>query len=241
MIKPKDQFFGQYLPVIQTGEIHLYTATTGSSSEFIEQCRLALTNAELERSSYFKFKEAQESYVISQGGLKLLLSSYLNISPQQVKFGRHSKRKPYSLDDPSLFFNISNSGNRVVYAFSRAGEVGIDLELIRPLPDLDELIEKNFSYKEREYINKNDQERLQRFFKFWTVKEAYLKAIGEGMRLTPDNIEFSVENGVYNLISVKGFFEQDEWITGNIFPHNQFMGTLTYLGTKTHISEMMHL
>jgi phosphopantetheinyl transferase len=103
------------------------------------------------------------------------------------------------------------------------------------------LIEKNFSKKESEYINKNSGERLQRFFKFWTVKEAYLKAIGEGMRLTPDNIEFSVENGVYNLISVKGFFEQDEWITGNIFPHNQFMGTLTYLGTKTHISEMMHL
>jgi 4'-phosphopantetheinyl transferase len=241
MIKPKDQFFGQYLPVIQTGEIHLYTATTGSSSEFTEQCRLALTNAELERSSYFKFKEAQENYVISQGGLKLLLSSHLKIPAHEVKFGRHSKGKPYSIDDPSLFFNISNSGNRVVYAFSRAGDVGIDLEYIRPLPDLDELIEKNFSTKEREYIYKNDQERLQRFFKFWTVKEAYLKAIGEGMRLTPDNLEFSIENGVFKLISVKGFYEQVDWIWENIFPGAHFTGTLTYIGASTHISKMREL
>jgi 4'-phosphopantetheinyl transferase len=223
---------------LHAGEIHLWTVSNNSSNQFLEQCKFALTPSELERSTFFKFKAAQESYIISQGGLKLLLSSYLNIEPHQVKFGRHSKGKPYSMDDPSLFFNISNSGNRVVYAFSRAGEVGIDLELIRPLPDLNELIEKNFSKKEREYIHKNADERLQRFFKFWTVKEAYLKAIGEGMRLTPDNLEFSIENGVFKLISVKGFYEQDDWIWENIYPGEQYVGTLTYLGKNTIISKV---
>jgi len=240
VISPGGIFSGLNFPALGTDEIHLWTVT-GDSSSFADKCRQALTKAEVGRSGYFKFKAAQDSYVISQGGLKLLLSAYLNIPPQEVKLGRHSKGKPFSIDDPSLNFNISNSGNRVVYAFSRAGDVGIDLEYIRPLPDLDELIEKNFSKKESEYINKNSNERLQRFFKFWTVKEAYLKAIGEGMRLTPDNLEFSIENGIYNLISVKGFFEQDEWITGNIFPGEHFTGTLTYLGTNSRISEMMHL
>jgi len=230
-------FSKQPFPVLAKGEIHLWTASSDASAELLSKCYSALTDVEKSRIDYYKFKPSQDNFMVSQGGLRMLLSAYFNIAPQEVKIGRHNKGKPYSIDDYSLTFNISNSENRVVYAISRAGEVGIDLEFIRPLPDLEELIDKNYTIKEAAYIRKIKSEQLQRFFKFWTVKEAYLKAIGEGMRLTPDSLEFSVENGNFKLLEAKGFFEQVDWKIKNIFPGDGFVCTLFYADENAQISE----
>lgn len=231
----------QPFPFLSNGEIHLWTAASGSFPEFKAKCFEALTDFEKSRITFYTFKPAQDNFIVSQGGLRLLLSAYLDISPRDLKIGRHSKGKPFSQDDYSLTFNISNSGNRVVYAISRAGEVGIDLEHIRPLPDIEELIDKNFTRNEAAYIRKMEEEKLARFFKFWTVKEGYLKAIGEGMRLTPDSLEFKVENGNYKLLEAKGFFEQVDWKIRNVFPANGFVCTLFYSNENALISEMGNL
>ena len=225
----------QPFPVLSKGEIHLWTA----SSEIFSECHAALTDTEKSRIDYYKFHDAKNNFVVSQGGLRLLLSAYLDIAPKDLKIGRHNKGKPFSQDDYSLTFNISNSGNRVVYAISRAGEVGIDLEQIRPLPDLEELIDKNFTKNEAAYIRKMEEEKLARFFKFWTVKEGYLKAIGEGMRLTPDSLEFKVENGNYKLLEAKGFFEQVDWKIKNVFPADGFVCTLFYSQENALISDFL--
>jgi 4'-phosphopantetheinyl transferase len=229
----------QPFPILSKGEIHLWTASSTDSNDFIAKCHSALTDLEKSRIDYYKFTDAQNNFVVSQGGLRLLLSAYLDIAPIDLRIGRHIKGKPFSQDDYSLTFNISNSGNRVVYAISRAGEVGIDLEHIRPLPDLEELINKNFTKNEAAYIRKMEEEKLSRFFKFWTVKEGYLKAIGEGMRLTPDSLEFKVENGNYKLLEAKGFFEQVDWKIKNVFPADGFVCTLFYSQEDAVISDFL--
>ena len=221
------------------GEIHLWAISLNSDSTLINKCKSSLTELERNRISYYNFEQVQNNYVISQGGLRILLSSYLNIEPQKIDLRKHRKGKPFTADDNSLCFNISNSGNYCVYAFSRAGEVGIDIEELRPLPDIDELIDKNFTEKEKNYITKNEKLRDERFFRFWTIKEAYLKAIGEGMRLTPDNLEFSIENdGTFKLEAVKGIFEQEDWLFKEITPGDNHVGTVTYKGHQTKITEL---
>ncbi|MBK6522730.1 MAG: 4'-phosphopantetheinyl transferase superfamily protein [Sphingobacteriaceae bacterium] len=136
-------------------------------------------------------------------------------------------------NDTSLFFNLSNSGKKAVFAFSRNADVGIDLEMIRTLPDLEELIQKNFTTKETEYINKLENEKLKRFFLFWTIKESYLKAIGEGMRLTPDNLEFTIESDTIKFIGAKGFDDPTSWIFQKFEPEENYIGTLVYQGKST--------
>ena len=145
-----------------------------------------------------------------------------------VKLGRRKKGKPYSIDNPNLNFNISNSGKAAVIAFSYDSEVGIDIEQIRHLPDLDELITRNFTTSEIKFITAKAEEKVRRFFRFWTVKESYLKAIGEGMRLTPDNLEFAIENGSIRLLSVKGVFEQEDWNFKEFSTYTDYVGTITY-------------
>jgi len=220
------------------GEIHLWCISLNSDSAFFERCKAALTDAERARISYYNFKQVQDGYVISQGGLRLLLSFYLNSEPAAIQLNKHEKGKPFTSDDPSLCFNMSNSGNYVVYIFSRAGEVGIDIEKIRTLPDLDELIDKNFSSKEKIFICENSESKGKRFFKFWTVKEAYLKAIGEGMRLAPDNLEFTFANDRYELDAVKGIFEQEDWFFADLHISDDYAGTFVYKDMLATISEI---
>ena len=217
-------------------EVHIWKVKIERSELFYE-CKSILSDLELKKADFFKFSKDSNQYIISLGTLRILLSNYLGISPLKVKLGRHSKGKPYSLDDRSLFFNMSNSGGLCVFAFSRDSEIGVDIEKKRNLSDLQDLIKKNFTSSEIKFITQDQNKKLERFFRFWTIKEAYLKAIGEGMRLTPDNLEFSIERNKIKLVSRKGMFEYEDWILKEFQPSDDFMGTIVYQNAKCNITE----
>ena len=95
--------------------------------------------------------------------------------------------KPYFVNS-DLKFNISHSGRYVVAAVSDF-EVGIDIQ--KKKADKHRIAEKNFLQGECAYINAgaNDEERHQRFCEVWTMKEAYLKNIGMGLRKPLNSFE----------------------------------------------------
>lgn len=226
------------IPILSFGELHIWQVSCYDEPEFLAQCRNVLTKDELLKVSFFEFEQVKDSYVISQGTLRILLAGYLDIPPTAIKIDRRRKGKPYSMDDAGLYFNMSNSGRLAVFAFSRDSEVGIDIEQIRHLPDLDDMIIKNFTSKEGRYINAKPNERTNRFFRFWTVKESYLKAIGEGMRLPPDNLEFAIENDNIKHLSVKGIFEQEDWNFKEFSPATEYVGTITHATNNVIIKQM---
>ena len=97
------------------------------------------------------------------------------------------------------------------------------------------MILNNFKKGEIDWINYKKGNKLIRFFQFWTIKEAYLKAIGEGMRLPPNNLEFNVVNGEFKLCAINGIFEQEDWIIKPIIPMLNYVGAVVYKGDKTKI------
>ncbi len=230
---------GQF-PTLSSGELHLWYVYSAISPSAIEKCKNALSKQELAKVTFFEFEQVRDSYIISQGTLRLLLSAYLNIPGHLLQLGRRNKGKPYSIDDPELYFNMSNTGSIVVIAFSRDGEVGIDIEQKRALPDLDELINRNFTSSEIKFINSKPKEKINRFFRFWTVKESYLKAIGEGMRLLPDSIEFSLEKDRIRQLSVKGIFEQEDWYFKEFSIGTDTVGTVSFASENTKIRQLQY-
>ncbi len=224
----------------EVGTVQIWSLDLDAKDDVRSACLSALTDNEHKHIGYYKFKRVQENFIISQGGLRLLLSNYLNIPAKEVKLGKHKKGKPYSLDQPKLHFNMSNSGKKVVYAFSMDEELGIDLEQLRELHDLNELIRKNYTKKEQDYINKRADLVNFRFFKFWTIKEAYLKAIGVGMRIPPEQLEFTVLNGDYQLQSIQGVpidLDQDTWSFKHFTLENDsYVGTLAIKNPNTSLS-----
>jgi len=212
---------------LNLNELQIWKVRT-SEANVLEECKSVLSENEIKRAHFFNFEEARDQYIISQGMLRMLLAYYLDVSTKDVEIGRHDKGKPYSLNDGSLFFNSSNSGGLCVFAFSRDGEVGIDIEKKRQVSNLEDLISRNFTSAEIQFIKRNPSDVLDRFFRFWTVKEGYLKAIGEGMRLTPENLEFRIERNKVSLISKKGIFEYDDWVLSEFSPCEGFAGTVVY-------------
>lgn len=94
-------------------------------------------------------------------------------------------------EDNKVHFNISHSGNYVVAAVSNY-EIGIDVQRIQK--DKHRVAEKNFLPSECEYINAMEEDVIiqQRFCEIWTMKEAYLKNIGIGLRKPLKSFEVSL-------------------------------------------------
>jgi 4'-phosphopantetheinyl transferase len=224
---------------LNLNEVHIWKVVIDDPI-VLKDCKAVLTEAELKRADFFKFEDGKNQYIVSQGIQRILLASYLNLPTSEVKIGRHSKGKPYSLNDSSLHFNTSNSDGLCVFGFSRDGEVGIDLEKLREVDELEDLIARNFTIAEIDFIKKKPEEELTRFFRFWTIKEGYLKAIGEGMRLTPDNLEFRIDRNKVTLISKRGIFEYDDWTLTEFTPCEGFTGTIVYENEKSTITQQWY-
>ena len=225
-------------PRLSNGHIHIWTVSLHASSDQIGYLRSVLSDSEQRKASYFNVDHAQHSYIVSQAVLRILLAAYLDSRPEDIVLGTQKKGKPFVIHKHPVFFNISNSNNLCAYAFSPDAEVGIDIEKIRDLPDIDQLIERNLTNSEREYCLKIPGKKLSRFFQFWTFKESYLKAIGEGMRLTPENMEFSIENGEIRLVSVKYGFDATDLCFKGFEREGSYTGTLTYSDKTAIIREI---
>ncbi|MDO4324493.1 MAG: 4'-phosphopantetheinyl transferase superfamily protein [bacterium] len=104
-----------------------------------------------------------------------------------IKKGKHGK--PYLADYPELFFNISHTAGSVWLALDEE-EIGIDAEHIRPVKE--SVIEKVLSPQEKEQYRRCPLEsRNILFFRFWTLKESFLKAIGIGITVPLSSVSFS--------------------------------------------------
>lgn len=90
-----------------------------------------------------------------------------------------------------LRFNLAHSDNVAVCALALDREVGIDVERVRPVRNLDALARRVLS--EREYVAFRASGSEEAFFTAWTRKEAVLKARGEGLRREPATVDVSVD------------------------------------------------
>lgn len=117
---------------------------------------------------------------------------------QTDKFG-----KPY-FKNSKLHFNISHSGNYVIAAVSRHN-IGIDIQRIQQ--DKHRIAEKNFLSSECEYINEIEDDDViqQRFCEVWTIKEAYLKNIGIGLRKPLNSFEVSLSGKTPQIVGKKDY------------------------------------
>lgn len=141
----------------------------------------------IEYSNRFLREQDRNRYIVTQYYLREFLSYYLQIDFDKVIISYSKSGKPY-LDNKinsNLKFNYSHSGDYIIYAFAEGNEVGVDIEEIKDIPDLDELSRTHFSDEEQSsyFQLKNLDERRQLFYKIWTRKEALLKAEGSGITI----------------------------------------------------------
>jgi 4'-phosphopantetheinyl transferase len=140
--------------------------------------------------------EHQSLKVVSEAFLRHVLSQYAEISPQDWKFQKNPKGKPeiYFPDlAVPLNFNLSHTSGLMVCAVVRNHAVGVDAEQVERKIRFLELAERYFSNEEVRHLKSlpQDQQRT-RFFEYWTLREAFIKARGESLGALLSHISFAV-------------------------------------------------
>lgn len=148
-----------------------------------------LSQDEIQRQERYKIAAKQDQFITSRGLLRQLLAGYLEGNPADIQLTTNQAGKP-SLPDGSLQFNLSHSGDWLLYGIVRSGQIGVDIQEIYPISHLDTLKRNYFSNLENAYLDSlSPSKRLQEFFRVWTAKEAYLKGCGEGFTASPRSVD----------------------------------------------------
>lgn len=154
-----------------------------TDSQIIEDLRQNLSSDERARALRFRAVEHQELFVAGRGILRRILSCYARVRPESLVFRYGTKGKPHLQSSSGLQFNLGHSGGRAVYAVA-GDDVGVDIELIKPSQDWQKISTRFFSPREAEELTKLDpSQKIAGFFACWTRKEAYIKAIGDGLAI----------------------------------------------------------
>jgi len=158
-----------------------------------------LSDAERQRASRFASDRHRSRFVVARARLRELLGVNLGVPPESIELtcGAHGKPSlagPFV--DSDLRFNVSHSDDVAVYAVSRGREIGIDVEAVRMIPDADEIAARFFSRREAEsYLALDPGDKPMGFFNCWTRKEAFIKALGDGLHHPLDSFDVSLAPG----------------------------------------------
>jgi 4'-phosphopantetheinyl transferase len=170
---------------IKPDEIHIWWTRTDSPAWDPSRMASLVSDDEKARADRFHFSRDQRRFIMVHGILRTILGYYLERRPVGLKFLNSPKGKP-RLDDAGagvkLCFNLSHSRNLAVFGMALNRQIGVDVEHIRPFSNIASIAGRYFSESERNAIlDAPSNERDRMFFLYWTIKEAYLKATGEGL------------------------------------------------------------
>lgn len=165
-----------------------------------------LCEQERRRADRFAFDRDRDRFVMAHGRLRSILSQYARVPGRQLEFLSAPGGKPRLVSPGELRFNLSHSGDRALVAVAWAREVGVDVEAVRVLEDLDDLAASCFSASERGALDAvPEASRLECFFDGWTRKEAFLKLLGDGLSRPLDSFDVTLTPGEpVRLLRVEG-------------------------------------
>ena len=158
-----------------------------------------LSDAERQRASRFLFDRDRDRFIVGRARLRQLLAARLGTRPESVElvYGAHGKPAlARRFADADLRFNVSHCDDVTLYAFSCGREIGVDVEAVRAIRDADDIAARFFSHRENQaYRALAPRDRPLGFFQCWTRKEAFIKALGDGLSYPLDRFDVSLAPG----------------------------------------------
>jgi 4'-phosphopantetheinyl transferase len=187
--------------MLATDSIQVHSVFLDAEDSVIARFEAVLSPEERDRQARFRFERLRRDFAVAHGVLRTLLAHYVGCAPELLRFSQGPKGKP-SIAEPAsdVRFNMSHSGRIAVFAFARGQksalqlgpelgpQLGIDVEQIRPMDDLHSIANRFFCADEvADLLSLPPEVQELGFFHCWTRKEAYIKAIGDGLSLPLDS------------------------------------------------------
>jgi 4'-phosphopantetheinyl transferase len=225
----------RYEPILSISDVHVWMSWLDLPADRITQFASTLTEDEIERAERFHFERDRNRYVVSRGLLRELLGRYLKRNPAQVRliYGPNGKPELAGYEaDHTLQFNLAHSGEIALYAFTQGRPIGIDVEKVRTLSDADGLAKRFFSAKEYlAWRSLARGDRLAAFFRCWTSKEAFIKAIGAGLSYPLDQFDVTLSpDEPAGLLAIAGDVkEAKRWSVRALYPAQDYAAAVVAL------------
>lgn len=212
-------------------EAHIWTFELSSTSA---AGRLdLLSDLERDRARRFRSQWDRESYIESRAFLKELLSRYVDRAPEKIEIssfchlcGHRTHGKPrlaVQPDSGALEFSLSRSQGLMVVAVTNGVPVGADVELVRGEVQAEAISKHFFFPAENSFLRGLDSVDLPlAFFRFWTLKEAFAKARGEGMALPFDEFWISLDPSPRLVVMPDDSDESGDWTLLEFTPKRRF-------------------
>jgi 4'-phosphopantetheinyl transferase len=184
---------------LEPEEVHVWMRVTDAVTDSVVEQTVSVLSAD-ERSRFEKFVFARDrrDYALAHALLRTALARYVGVGPEELQFRVAPRGKPFLVSDQKaapVSFNISHTNGLVACAITGGAEVGIDVESVSPAPDYG-VVPDIFSGGEivemRRLVSPLDQAR--RFYQLWTLKEAFVKATGDGLYSNVREIVFDFDH-----------------------------------------------
>lgn len=176
----------------------LWRSTSGVSSEVFSHWTYFLSEDEVSKTHKLQCEEDRNSYIAAHALLRQSLSVIGNTSPHSWRFSTSQNGKPRVVSTPELpeiNVNLSHTHGMVVVSLSKNFDVGVDVEKLDRDIELefwDYVLEENES---QGLSRLPEHRRVISFIELWTIKEALLKASGQGLTVKMNKISCALNPG----------------------------------------------
>ena len=181
---------------LEAGTVHVWRISLDQPDDRLDRFRRMLDPDELNRASRFHFDKHRRHFIVARGFLRSVVARYLETQPETLRFSYGAYGKPGLASEHVLRFNLSHSHEVALLAVALDAELGVDVEHIRADFASEEIARRFFSRAEVEVFNALPrEEQVAAFFRCWTRKEAYIKALGSGLSHPLDSFDVTLAPG----------------------------------------------
>lgn len=184
--------------LLRPGEAHLWLADGDGAPGPLDDGEGILSKDERERAARFRFPVHARRFGFAHAVLRRILSRYTGCPPGELAFETGKFGKPRLAGAcggaPPLRFNLAHSGDLVLVGVCRDGETGVDIEAVDRAVDVRGIGRRFFHPAEVRVLDRLSGEAcLEAFFRIWTRKEAFVKAVGAGLFLALQSVDVTAD------------------------------------------------
>lgn len=222
-------------------DVHVWWASTAAFKKISDVLSGVLSPDEHERAARFVYNRDRHRFILSRVILRDILARYLGELPEEIALHYEPHGKPRlrtAHSGAGLEFNLAHSHELLLYAVSHKRRVGVDIERLQPMADLERIAAVAFSRTEQAKLSAlTDKQQLIGFFNCWTRKEAYVKARGEGLSMPLDAFDVTLTPGRPALLLANRLdpCEVFRWSLHSVSPADGYVGAVAVQGCNTRI------
>jgi len=227
------------MPVLNESDVHIWYCNTGQfDSDAVKLADGTLSIEERTRRDRFQFETDRRDFTIAHDLLRRTLSKYADTAPSEWRFTNNEHGKPsIESTDPqvrALSFSLSSTRGCVACAISLNAPLGVDVERTEHSQPVLEIADRYFSEQEAAWLRRcSDELRGIRFTELWTLKEAYLKALGLGLFGSLSDVSFRFDDCPRLEVSRSSNVDSNEWHFALFEPaYNVRLGIVTQSGAQ---------